>query len=261
MGINELVFLADVDMVSAGILGLAFILLVVFCVVARKTWGWIDITFVILSFIAGVSAIWGLTQVYDLRTNALSEVDKWEKQLAKNSREADLAIYGEPTSLTYDPDSLRARDGELVREMTGRGRVWSGGTVTAANANREFKFASPRVDFAERPLKDVVLQAFLERSVNGQSYPETYIGSFRVESESADSLTLSLVALAADKFNKKPNPAGTWSLFEKMPQDRRGIFRAATIELAKNPNATADLKDLAANLQDETADLDISAFR
>lgn len=262
MGINESVFLAAVDTMYAGILGLAFILLIVFCVVARKTWSWIDITFVILSFIAGLSAIWGLTQVYDLRTTALKEVDKWEKQLEKNLREADLVIIGDPTSLSYDPGSLRALDGELVREMTGRGRVWGGGTITADNANRVFKFASPRVDVAERPLQNVVVQAFLERplTVNGQNYPAVYIGSVRVESESADSLTLSPVALAEPAQFATPN--GSWALFEKMPQDRRGIFKAATIELAAmNSNAPADLVDLAANLKDDTADLNITPFR
>ena len=243
-------------MVSAGILGLVFILLVVFCIIARKTWNWIDITFVILCFMVGTAAIWGATSVYSQRKAQLQEVEKWEKQLAINTEQADKQIFGDPTSLTYDPGTLRAVTGELSRELTGRGRVWSGGTLAADGNNKVFNFSTPRPDVADRPLLNVVVYAFLEN----QNYPALYVGSVRIKAESAESVTIAPVALAeAGQFE---NPTGTWTLFEKMPLDRRGSFKAAAIELLKSKeNLPEGPANLLKNLEDPTAELDIAAFR
>jgi len=262
MGISETLFLAQSpDPISMGIVGLAFVLLVIFCVVARKTWGWIDITFTILSFIAGAAAIWGATQVFSLRSKDLAAVRKHEKDFEKFSQEADKLIYGDPTSVTYDPGSLRAVTSELNRELGGRGRVWSSNNnVTTDGDNRVFAFTEQRVDVAERPLLDVVVFAFLNRAIGNQDYPALYIGAVNVESETGANVTLSPVALAEpEEFER---PTGSWTLFEKMPLDRRGSFKQAAVALLKdNPNNPPNVTQLLENLQDETADLDISLFR
>lgn len=260
MGIHEMVFLAAVDMVSAGILGLVFILLVVFCILARNTWNWIDISFLILSFIAGTATIWGATQVYDLRTKQLKEVKNWEDRLEKALADADKQIIGDINSLSYDPGTLRAAVGELDREMAGRGRVWGQGTLTADGNNKVFKFSSPREDVVDRPLKNVVIYAFLERQVGDQNYPALYVGSVRVEEESAESVTISPVALAEP--GQFASPTGTWTLFEKMPLDRRDSFKAATAAYLRAKDQRSEQEEsLLNNLEDPTVDLDISAYR
>jgi len=265
MGINESVFLtAEVDMISAGIIGLAFILLVIFCVVARKTWGWVDITFAILSFLAGVGAIWGMTEVYSLRTKQVKTADKAEKEYNRVKAELDQAIYGEATSTTYDPGSLRWVSGEWSRVRAGSGRVWSQGSVAAEGNNRVFTFSSPREDVTGRPGPAVLLFAFLETEVEGQKYPAQYIGSVRVESETNETVTISAEALAEP--GEFQNPSGTWTLFEKMPLDRHGIFKEAIKAFFKSlPEKTEDMLALESNLNtyetDETVDLDISLFR
>jgi len=102
--------------------------------------------------------------------------------------------------------------------------------------------------------------AFLNRAIGNQDYPALYIGSVRVESETGDNVTLAPVALAEpDEFDQ---PTGSWTLFEKMPLDRRGSFKQAAVALLKDkrnnpPNVTALLE----NLQDENADLDLTLFR
>ena len=266
MGIFDSLFLAaDPDLISIGILALAFILLIVFCVVARKTWGWIDITFTILSFLAGIAAIWGATQCFSLRSKDLAAVEKHTLEFERLTRENDLLRYGDPNSITYDPGSLRAISGELTRELAGRGRVWSNGTVTADGDNRVFTFAQPRADVAQRPLADVVLFAFLAQQIGGKNYPAQYIGSVQVtlkkdEAEEGDKVTLAPVALAEP--GEFEQPSGQWTLFEKMPLDRRGSFKQAAVALLKDkPNNPPKVKQLLENLQDETADLDISLFR
>ena len=263
MGISETLLLAaDPDLISVAVLGLAFILLIVFCVVARKTWGWIDITFTILSFLAGLASIWGATHVYSLRSKDLAEVKKHTENFEKLTREADLIIYGDPNSATYDPGSLRALSGELARERAGKGRVWSNGSVSADGENRVFSFVEPRADVKEQPLQGVVVFAFLTRTIGRENYPAQYVGAVRVEAEpeTGASVTLAPVALAEpDEFEQ---PSGQWTLFEKMPLDRRGSFKQAAVALLKDkPNNPPKVKQLLENLQDETADLDISLFR
>ena len=264
MGISETLFLAaDPDLISVGILGFAFLLLVIFCVIARKTWGWVDITFTILSFIAGAAAIWGATQVYSLRSKDLAAVERHKKDLAKFTEEADRLINGDPSSVTYDPGSLRAVSGELTRELAGRGRVWSNGRVVANGENRVFSFVDPRPDVVERPLLDVVVFAFLTSAIEGNNYPAQYVGAVRVEAETANDLTLAPVAIAEPgEFNR---PSGQWTLFEKMPLDRRGSFKQAAVALLKDkPNNPPQVTELLENLeevQEGTADLNISLFR
>ena len=252
MGMNDSAILAAIDMVSAGILGLAFIALVVFAILASKTWHWVNVVFVILTFIAGVTAIFGLTQVYKLRTDAIANYDKAKADLEKYQAEADLKTFGEITSLSYDPGTLRAVSEELSREMQGRGRVWSNGQVAAENALRVFTFATPRS--ADEPsLQDVVLFAFRERDIGGELYPERYIGSVRVTQETPESVKLEAVALAdGQEFNQ---PTAPWALFEKMPLDRRGIFRAATLAfLEGKAETTPEQEKVIELLQDPNAD-------
>ncbi len=259
MGIDDSAIIASIDYMSAGILGLAFILLVVFCVLASKTWNWINIVFVILTFMAGVGAIFGLTTVYSLRTKAIAEVDKYEKLAEKTKQEVDEQINGNRSSLTYDPGSLRYINDLLTRELTGRGRVWPSGQIVPDGDNRTFTFSSARpADFDK--LQDVVLFAFLDQNVNGQPLPARFIGSVRVIAEAPGTLTLESVALADDQ--QYVNPTGTWTLFEKMPLDRRGIFRKATIAVVEsNTDVPEELKTFANSLKDENEKLDITEFR
>lgn len=263
MGINASTFLAanDIDVVYASILGLAFILLIVFCVMSAKTWHWVNIVFVVLSFLAGVAAIFGLTEVYKLRTDAIASVNEWERKAEEAEAAANLQIVGDPTSLAYEPGSLRFISETLTRELAGRGRVWSHGQITPDNERRDFTFSNERPVGPEvQPLLDVVLHAFLERQVTDRMVPANYIGSVRVSEESPKGLKLEAVALAdSEEFAQ---PTGTWTLFEKMPLDRRGSFKKATIAFAEsNPSAPDEIKDFVKGLKDENKDLDITKFR
>ena len=48
MGINDYAILAADPTMTWGIIGFGFLLLIVFVVLAAKTWNWVDITFVVL---------------------------------------------------------------------------------------------------------------------------------------------------------------------------------------------------------------------
>lgn len=267
MGIHDLL-IAEMDMVSAGILGLAFIILIVFSVLAAKNWHWVNIVFLVLCYITGATAIYGMTIVYKERADQMKAVEREEQRAIKAEADLNEVVYGPSNSLEYDPGSLRATSEELARQMAGRGRVWSGGQIASEGNMRTFTFASPREANAPS-LQNVVLFAFLESPVAQAVYPSRFIGTVRVTEESPQSVKVEAVALADP--TQFAQPSGTWSLFEKMPLDRRGLFKDAVRALVNaNPNPSAEdlafVKNLDANFHafkpaDSTIPFDISRFR
>ncbi|MEM7453622.1 MAG: hypothetical protein AAF456_04630 [Planctomycetota bacterium] len=214
------------------ILGLLFVVLIVFAVLTAKTWHWVNIVFLILTFIAGVVATGALAECLDKRRRAMEGALSAEAAAERNKRDADVAVYGSDNAVEYDSNCLRGIDQELTREMMGRGRVWSRGTVTIAptdNRNREFTFPAARDNTVN--MGGMVVYAFvdgpidvaIDGAVEQQVYPVEFIGTFRVINEAADKLSLEPIFIA----NSSPygDPQGTWSLMEKMPLDRRDAFK------------------------------------
>lgn len=57
MGINDYAILAADPTMTWGIIGFGFLLLIVFVVLAAKTWNWVDITFVVLIYCISVFTV------------------------------------------------------------------------------------------------------------------------------------------------------------------------------------------------------------
>ena len=216
---------------SYAIIGLVFVLLIVFGVLSAKNWHWLNIVFLILTFVAGVAACGAMAKSLKLRRDNINEAEKWEKQKEKNQEQANLAIVGSPNSISYDSKSLRGINELLTREMHGRGRVWAGGTVSfkgndADDPNRIFKFSAAResVDPTNQ-LKGILLYAFADQPVaaDNQLLPVTFVGTFRVVGETPEQIDIEPIFITSGE--NYTNPAGSWSLFEKMPADRRDAFK------------------------------------
>ncbi len=210
---------------SYAIIGLVFLLLVVFAVLSAKSWHWINIVFLILTFIAGVGACAGLSQVMKLRSDLMKNADRQEERRIRLEAQANEAVVGAPDSIEFGRDSLRGINELLTQEMAGRGRVWTSGQVSEAAANRVFQFAAarPADDVAANKMQDMVLYAFADGQVAGQMAPYSYVGTVRVVKESPDQLELEPVFIAnVGEYNQIQS---SWSLFEKMPNDRRDIFK------------------------------------
>ena len=226
------------------LLGLAFVLLVVFSIFVTKTWHWINSLFLILTFLVGIGAAVATSEVYQKRTTDMKRYVAAKKKAETTQAEARLAVFG-PEDINYGPDSLRGRTEALNRELTGRGRVWENGEVAAKGNNRVFKFkvSRPVEDGGDGAMQDVLLNAFVDSPVgpDGVPYPTKYIGTLVVESETPDSVELAPVFLA-DKA-EYATPSSSWTLFEKMPSDRNDAFHRV---VGTNP-------------KDE--DFDISAYR
>ncbi|MDE0934918.1 MAG: hypothetical protein OSA89_03320 [Mariniblastus sp.] len=255
MGINDIAILAAMDPTIAwGAIAFGFILLIVFVVLASKTWNWVDITFVVLIYFAGVFTVLQATDVLRMRYAAMDKAETAEK-LAENSKaEAEKQIAGDSSSATYTKGSLRYIDGVLSREMLGRGRVWAGGSVAKEGAKRKFTFQTPRADGYE-PLQDVVLYVFADGKAQGENY---FIGTVRVDSEDNASVTFSEEAVVSNQFNLANLE---WKLFEKMPLDRRDIFKNYILEEAEEDGAEEPIKGLAAAFENENVELNINDYR
>lgn len=224
---------------SYAIIGLLFLLLVVFAFLAARDWHWVNIVFLVLIFLSGLAASIGLSQAFKNRTSAMKEANREEQRAIQSERQAAEAISGPIDAVTYSDDSLRGRTEALERELLGRGRVWASGSITPQDPNRVFQFAASRGD-GQFKMEGMIVYAFADGTTEDQTvYPFAFVGTFRVIAETPEQITLEPIFIANTNLNQ--NPGGTWSLFEKMPIDRRDAFKKVE------------------GIQNE--DLDISAYR
>ncbi len=208
---------------SYAIIGVLTLLFIVFVIFAAKTWHWVNIVFLVLTYLAGLGAAIGMAEVLKLRTTEVAKMLKTEKQAEQLQQQADEAIYGPPESTTYGDKSLYGLAHALDMEMAGRGRVWSGGSVEPKEDNRVFKFASAGTN-GEQPgsMQDMLLYVFADQTVLEGPYPVSFIGSMRVVAETADTIELEPVFIANNELFASQDH--TWTLFEKMPSDRHDAF-------------------------------------
>lgn len=239
------------DLISAGIILLVFIVLVVFTVLSAKTWHWVNVVFVNLCFLTAVGAAIGLSQVYHLRQRDITALEKSRSEYQRAKADAERVISGRPDSSTFDPTSLRYKAHQIQLLFVGRGQVYANGTVTVDEATRKFRLANPRPADDKTVLKDVEFHLFADETIRDQPYPVSYIGRVVVSAESPEELVLAPVKAGQfemivdqDEWNR---PSSTWTLFEQMPLDRHDTFRKLIqLEVEKSPEATEEEKSLAA---------------
>ena len=171
-----------------------------------------------------------------------------------------MLILGNKDSATYDPGSLRAVSNRLSLAMSGRGRVWSGGTVTAEGDKRIFQYATARPEDANKTnLLNVLLYAFADVSINGNPEPQSYIGSVLVTEETLENVKLE--GLFISNGQEWATPSSSWTLFEKMPLDRHDTFKMGIVAYVDaNPDtATEAFKGLAESIRHY--ELQLESFR
>ncbi len=211
-------------MIAYIVLGLLFVLLIVFCVLSAKHWHWINIVLVIGIFLSGTAAAAGLSQVFAKRTAAMKAAASAEENAERQEQSAREVVFGPDETIAYSPDSLRGIDEALKLQLIGTGRSWRNGTVEPKGANVTFKFSTPRAqaDASAVSLQSVVLHAFVDAQLEATMYPAQYIGSVRVVSETEAELELEPVFLVSEEAFRL---GGSWTLFERMPSDRYDTLR------------------------------------
>lgn len=224
-------------MILYAILGLLFIVMVVLAVLsARKDWHWLNPVLLVFIFLSGSAGMIGMAQTLHLRRKALSAVEEQLERATRFEAERQQVIFGEYSSAEYGPESLRGLSQQIELMKLGRGREWSGGTVTNNNGPITFTFPAeqPDVDNDNMSLERVELFAFADQdlTVNGNVLraPVSFVGKFLVTEQTNTELTLVPSLELFANFEEYSNPqAVSWTLFERMPFDRHGVFR----EIAK----------------------------
>ena len=214
--------------------GIILVVLIAGCVMAAKHWHWVNTVFLVLTFLAGVAATAGIAQVSYKRSKAVIKYNKIVKQHADASEQLNVAIFGKPSDIGYGENSLRGVSNKLNLELMGRGRVWSGGTVSKDGETWKFKFpaAVPEGEGNQlAQLKQFEVQVFRDQVINGRAYPVSYIGKFRVNDATREGFVLQDLQVADTA--EAASPTSTWSIYEKMPLDRRGAFKEAIAAVAK----------------------------
>lgn len=215
--------------------GIILVVLIAGCVMAAKHWHWVNTVFLILTFLAGVAATAGMAQVFFKRSKAVSSLSKIQKQHDTSKKQLDEAIYGKASDIGYGENSLRGVSNKLNLELMGRGRVWSGGNVAAEGEGLwNFKFGTAVPEGEDNQLallKQIEVQVFRDQVINQRAYPVSYIGEFRINDATREGFVLQ--ALQVVDNEEAASPTNTWSIYEKMPLDRRGAFKDAIAALSK----------------------------
>lgn len=212
-------------MILFAILGLLFIAMIVFAVMsARKDWHWLNPVLLVFIFLAGSAAMVAMAQTLHLRRGVMSKIDKAQQRVADKEKQRQELIFGDISSAEYGPNSLRGRSQQLELLQLGRGRVWAGGTVSNTDGEIEFKFPAeqPEVDDENMSLNNVELFAFAN---NAAGSPIMFVGKFLVVEQTTNELFLEQSAPIANWQEYRQPQAATWTLFERMPFDKHGVFR------------------------------------
>ena len=98
MTIHDCVVFAQVDMVSAGVVGVIALIAIVCAILAAKTWHWVNIVFLVLTMLVGIWATTGMTQVYKLRRDAMLEYKREEDRAIKAEEELQIQLGGDMMS-------------------------------------------------------------------------------------------------------------------------------------------------------------------
>ena len=214
-----------------------------------------------------------MTFAYQHRREGLEAYDRESKAARKAEKDLVTVIVGEQFSNKYGKDSLRYNDIQLALAMTARGRSWRGVKVTVDGDEHKFSLGDESNSEDNAALSQGIVYAFAENGKNpGRKVPDRYIGSMFVTAKTdaegnpiPGPFTLEPVALVdAELFD---NPKTTWTLYEKMPPDRHGIFKEALQSAVNSRELNAELSPAAKqrltfveNLDDESKELDISEF-
>ena len=262
MTIVDCTLLAEVDLISAGVVGLIALIVFVFAILSAKNWHWVNVVLLIFTLITSITSIIGMTYAFKHRRDGMQLFQRERDRALKVEADLEEIISGDPLEIKYGKGSLRYSNNRLALAMTGRGHSWQDGTVSRDGENNKFTLKSERNLQDEPSLVGAILYAFSEN----KGVAANYIGSVSVEAETEAEFTLKPVDLVdSERFE---NPQKTWTLFEKMPQDQHGIFKEALKSKVNSAEANPDspaakfVKSLeeSKEINKEFIEIDIAAF-
>jgi len=229
--------------------GLIFLALIVIAVLSAKEFHWVNSLLLIFLFLSTAAASMGLAGVLHKRSKAVKKLSAVEKRLTKVQADYNKAVFGGADAIGFGKSSLRALSAKLDLLRVGRGRVWNGGTVVAADGEWTFTFPTAVPAGGENQMKslqEIEVHVFKEESRQIKissgptqvSIPVGYVGKFRIVEATVEAFLLEPVRII--NAEEAAQPTGAWTVFEKMPLDRRGSFKDAMAAL----NPEADIENI-----------------
>ena len=216
--------------------GLIFLALVVIAILSAKEFHWVNSLLLIFLFLSTAAASMGLAGVLHKRSKQVKNLATKEKNLTRVRADYNKAVFGDADAIGFGKSSLRALSAQLDLLRVGRGRAWSGGTVVEADGAWTFTFpkAVPDGGLAQmESLQGIEVHVFSEQALQVKtsdgpkpaSIPVGYVGKFRILEVAVQSFVLEPVRIIDTE--EASQPTSTWTVFEKMPLDRRGSFKDA----------------------------------
>ena len=210
-------------MILYAVLGILFIVMVVLAVLsARNDWHWLNPVLLVFIFIAGSAGMIGMAQTLHLRRVALKKVDTQQKRALQEEDELQTILYGDISSLEYGPKSLRGVSQQVELMQLGRGREWPNGKVTVEEGEIKFAFAEAQPEVANENMSLVNVELFA--FANQNQSPVSFVGKFLVIEQTPTELYLQPSIPIANFQEASAPTAESWTLFERMPFDKHGIF-------------------------------------
>ncbi len=218
------------------IFGLIFLALIVIAILSSKELHWVNSLILIFLFLSTAAASMGMAGVLHKRTKAVTKLNKIEQQLEKTRDDYNKAVFGDADAIGFGKKSLRALSAQLDLLQVGRGRVWNGGKVVSGDGAWTYTFADAVPEGGENQLstlEEIEVHVFSEQARTFKTsagdaqvvIPVNYVGKFRITEATREAFQLEPVRIVNPE--EAAQPTATWSVFEKMPLDRRGSFKDA----------------------------------
>jgi len=236
------------------VLGAVVALFVIFLTyMSTKTWRWVHVTFMFLTFVAACVFCIYSAMVLKTRAKWVKEHDTLEAQLTKTNDEIERLTRGDPKDVEGKSAALIPLREELARITLDRGRVWRG--CMPAGVNRQALAETPprlivtlqtspppdpNNPAATAPKKNnlqpkTILHVFREGQTvqDGPIVPVAYLGEFRVAAQPAPTdttVTLEQTMPLSPEQMQSAQAQGTWALYETAPVDGHEWFTGTAQE-------------------------------
>jgi hypothetical protein len=219
------------------VLGLLAIFFIVTVVFSAKTWRWVQIFFLVLTFGAGITFI--IFAAMTLKTHKVwrTAVNDLNKNLKQNVDAKEVIQFGDVTKVKQDPN-IRSVKAEISRVLLDRGRVWR--NCAAGNFDGTSVTVTTGVADATGAVKPnnievkSILYAFKElpNADNTMFLPGVYLGEFAATAVTETTVTLSpTIPLDAYQLQQIRNANEPWVLYEVLPVDGYDFFPTNENEL------------------------------
>jgi len=94
MTIVDCTLLAEVDLISAGVVGLIALIVFVFAILSAKNWHWVNVVLLIFTLITSITSIIGMTYAFKHRRDGMQLFQRERDRALKVEADLEEIISG-----------------------------------------------------------------------------------------------------------------------------------------------------------------------